>query len=79
MERVAENPNHCIMIRYSDGSLHHAPDHKGKQAGNGEAGVADAPRPGAAVGTYRLSYLDEDVLVGRANELGGVFIFTRAS
>jgi len=44
-----------------------------------EAGVADAPRPGAAVGTYRLSYLDEDVLVGRANELGGVFIFTRAS
>jgi hypothetical protein len=45
----------------------------------GEAGVADAPRPGAAVGTYRLSYLDEDVLVGRANELGGVFIFTRAS
>ena len=51
----------------------------GGGGGAGEAGVADAPRPGAAVGTYRLSYLDEDVLVGRANELGGVFIFTRAS
>ena len=32
---------------------------------------------GAAVGTYHLTYCDEDVLVGRANA-GGVYIFTRA-
>lgn len=40
VERFAESPNHAIMIRYSDGNLHHAPDHKDKQAGNGEAGGA---------------------------------------
>ena len=32
---------------------------------------------GAAVGTYHLTYCDEDVLVGRA-AAGGVYIFTRA-
>ena len=32
---------------------------------------------GAAVGSYHLTYCDEDVLVGRA-AAGGVYIFTRA-
>ncbi|OUS46330.1 hypothetical protein BE221DRAFT_205830 [Ostreococcus tauri] len=35
------------------------------------------PSGGAAVGSYHLTYVDEDVLVGRA-QAGGVYIFTRA-
>ncbi len=41
------------------------------QAGLGE-------RFGSAGGSYQLTYLDDDVLIGRAVALGSTFIFTRA-
>lgn len=33
---------------------------------------------GAAVGSYLLSYMDEDMLIGRASASGGTFIFQRS-
>jgi hypothetical protein len=33
--------------------------------------------PGAAVGRYEFSYLDEDVLIGKATGSNGIFIFTK--
>lgn len=33
---------------------------------------------GSAGGGYQLTYLDDDMLIGRAVALGGSFIFTRA-
>jgi hypothetical protein len=33
--------------------------------------------PIAGGGNYQLTYLDEDMLIGRATALGGVFIFSR--
>ena len=41
-------------------------------------GVSDAAtsRSGAAVGNYGISYVDDDVMVGRANRLG-TFVFVR--
>ena len=30
---AGERPNHCIVIRYSDGQHHHAPPHRDRQAG----------------------------------------------
>ena len=43
----------------------------------GAAGGTGAQSGGAAVGTYHLTYLDEDTLVGRAAGSAGTFIFER--
>uniref|UniRef100_A0A7S0S736 Plastid lipid-associated protein/fibrillin conserved domain-containing protein n=1 Tax=Mantoniella antarctica TaxID=81844 RepID=A0A7S0S736_9CHLO len=54
----------------------------GKQSGGvadgaaGDGGSSSSKRGGVAVGSYLLSYLDEDMLVGRAGA-GGTFIFKR--
>lgn len=33
--------------------------------------------PQSAGGSYQLTYLDQDMLIGRASALGGSFVFTR--
>jgi hypothetical protein len=40
-ERFGENPNHCIIVRYSDGKEHHIPWHSDKQEGTIGAGAKD--------------------------------------
>jgi len=42
------------------------------------AGVASGNSRQVAGGQYHLTYLDEDMLIGRAIALGGTFVFTRA-
>jgi len=41
------------------------------------AGLATGNSRQAAGGSYQLTYLDEDMLIGRAVALGGTFVFTR--
>ncbi|KAF5834727.1 hypothetical protein DUNSADRAFT_8497 [Dunaliella salina] len=41
-------------------------------------GVASGNSRQVAGGQYHLTYLDEDMLIGRAIALGGTFVFTRA-
>lgn len=33
IRETGESPNHCIIIRYSDGQQHHAPPHRDRQEG----------------------------------------------
>ncbi|GFH16518.1 PAP_fibrillin domain-containing protein [Haematococcus lacustris] len=42
------------------------------------AGLGSLSSRQVAGGSYQLTYLDEDMLIGRATALGGVFIFSRA-
>ncbi|GFH27400.1 PAP_fibrillin domain-containing protein [Haematococcus lacustris] len=42
------------------------------------AGLSSLSSRQVAGGSYQLTYLDDDMLIGRATALGGVFIFSRA-
>lgn len=48
-----------------------------RSAGQIAQGITQGRLPSA--GGYILSYLDEDMLIGRPVSLGGTFIFTRAA
>ena len=41
MSETGESPNHCIIIRYSDGQQHHAPPHRDRQTGIAGNGAHD--------------------------------------
>jgi hypothetical protein len=46
--------------------------------GTGDGSAAAAPTA-VGVGNYGLTYVDDDMLIGRAQATGGVFIFAKES
>ncbi len=53
------------------------PFNSAQQLATRAAGDIVDSSPISGGGNYQLSYLDEDMLIGRATALGGSFIFTR--
>ena len=68
--------NHQVLLALKEFDLR-VPLGSAVAIGSDTSKKSDKRTTGAPVGSYHITYLDEDTLIGRANGAGGTFIFER--